>query len=345
MSSSKKDDKSSKASEDQWGDVLRILEQHGMVLEQHATSKVPHQVVVAVEAVMGASSFDQMRSKSAERIIDKIIANGATNETSLLSDLWLGIYNGKSLKNVQVETVQHEWEEQGLAVRRDVQFLQRGPSVLDPDTDKILYDAIPEVKHPKPDVVFGLYDKFGTMTWFTDAEMSANAILNKIAQLLPGTYHPFAIWEQKKAKPIELSQVQALRGGSSLVWSNRVMKARAGMLNLKKPGIDDENIFFSFCGSTTMIRLFVHYAIVDNNGRPKYMMQKIKQHMLDDKPQVKALRLDLERILDWGTLTRMSGPRGVRAMLAKVYPDNQSASNKVAKSAHGTSAGEESRGG
>ncbi|KAI4113368.1 MAG: hypothetical protein LQ345_005637 [Seirophora villosa] len=334
---------------DQWGDVLTVLEQHGMFLVEGATAKLPHQVVVAVDAILGASSFNQMRSKSAERIIDKVIVNGGTNETSMLSDLWLGLYNGKSMKHIQVETVEHEWEEQGLAVRRDAQFIQRGPSVLDPKTDKILFDAIPDVKHPKPDITFGLYDKIGTMKFFNEDEMSANVILNGIAQLLPSTFHLFAIWEQKKAKPIELSQVQALRGGSSLVWSSRTMQARAGMRDLKQPGIDTENIFFSFCGNTNMIRLFVHYAEVDTSGRPKYIMQRIRQHMLDDKSNVKAVRLDLERILDWGTLTRLTGPRGVRAMLAKVYPGAPGEPGepgnppKVAKSSHGTSAGGKGR--
>lgn len=343
----KKDDASNVSSGvDKWGEALRIHQEHGLILVQGSSAmKLPSAVADAVEKVMGASSFKEMRSKSANKIIDRFANNGASNEISVLLDFWLGLNRGKYQKEVEGNTLEHDWDDQGLAAKFDQQFCFRGPSMLEidkPEDDKLL-KSIKGIQHPKPDISLGLCEKLGDKHFFNPDEISANMMLNEHAQITWDLFHPFVIWEYKVGKPIELAQVQALRGGSTLVWSNREMKAKAGMLDLKAPRIDTSNIAFSFCGHTSMVRLFVHYAIVEGDGTSKYYMQLLSQYFTNDISMLKKLRSDLEHILDWGTLTRLNGPDGVKAMLKKIKPPKEEASHKVAKTTHGTSAAEESR--
>ena len=305
---------------------------------------LPPAVDQAVAMVMNTNSWNEMKTASAYKIIDKMAASGSSNELSVLVEFWMGLHKEKSFGSTGIEPIEKEWEDVGLVTKFDQQFCLRGPSVLNisnPEDKKIL-DAIPEVQHPQPDITFGLREKLGTREFFTEAERSANMILNQTTQITYDVFHSFAVWEQKKSKPIELAQVQALRGGSTLVWAFRHNQAQAAMLNLEDPGIDATNIAFSFAANTTLIRIFVHYAEVGEDKRTKFYMQEIREFSLNKKDQLKRLRSDLDHILDWGTLTRINCPGGTKEILSKIKK-HRSTPQKAQKIHPTTTAGASSR--
>ncbi|KAL9595889.1 MAG: hypothetical protein Q9219_006157 [cf. Caloplaca sp. 3 TL-2023] len=323
MPSSKEKASSVSGSGDKWGEVLRIHAEHGLIFEQGSDAlTLPPTIEQAVGAVMNTNSWNDMKTSSACKIIDKMASSGSSNELSFLIEFWTGLHKETSFGSTGAEPIEKEWEDVGLVMRFDQQFCLRGPSMLDisnPEDKKILA-AVPEIQHTQPDITIGLREKLGSREFFDEKERSANMILNRTTQVTYDVFHPFAVWEQKKSKPIELAQVQCLRGGSTLVWAFRHNQAEAGMLDLDKPGIDATNIAFSFAANTTIIRIFVHYAVVGEDKKTKYYMQEIREFSLNEKDQLKRLRSDLDHILDWGTLTRINGPGGVKEMLKRIKP-------------------------
>ncbi|KAL8804014.1 MAG: hypothetical protein Q9182_002805 [Xanthomendoza sp. 2 TL-2023] len=329
---------------DNWGDIVRIHEEHGLILVQGGdVLTLPPAIETAVDKVMNTGSWHQMKTNSAVKIIDRMVESGSSNEISILMQFWLGLHKDASFKSEGATTTEHEWDDVGLTIKFDQQFCLRGPSMLDitDPQDKKILDAIPPIQHPKPNITMGLTEKLGSRTFFDQNERSAHKILNKRTQITKDIFHPFAIWEQKKSKAIELAQVQALRGGSTLVWAFRQNLAQAKMIDLDDPGIDATNIAFSFAGNTSQTRIFVHYADVGEDKRTKYYMQEIREYSLTKQDQLKQLRSDLDHILDWGTMNRLLGPQGTRAMLSRII----NGPNKAQKTQHEDTAGAASRNG
>ncbi|KAL8805053.1 MAG: hypothetical protein Q9223_005393 [Gallowayella weberi] len=334
---------------DKWGQALQVHEEHGLILLLGLDAlSLPPAIEEAVGKVLNTGSWEKMRTDSAHKIIDSFAKSGSSNELSILIDFWLGLRKHTSVKIEGDQSIQTEWRDQGLRTKFDQQFYPRGPSMLklsDPH-DKMILDAIPTIQHPKPDITMGLAETVGKRIIFNKDEVSANRILGQTTQVTGDVFHPFAVWEQKGSKCIELAQVQALRGGSTLVWAFRENEAQAKMIDLQRPGIDAKNIAFSFAGNTSLTRLFVHWADVGEDKITRYFMQEIREYSISKIDPLKRLRSDLEHILDWGTLTRLNSEDGIKVMLSRIMGSNKAQTtgpNKAQKTEHGASAGQSTR--
>ncbi|KAL8927276.1 MAG: hypothetical protein Q9208_002453 [Pyrenodesmia sp. 3 TL-2023] len=326
-----------------------ILEMHGLKVEH---GELPPPVAEKVADILKFRS-EEMSPDSAKKIIKTLIKNRGKNELSVMHPFWAKLYKEKYRKKDDVgkgKQVESEWADDGLDMIYDQVFEGPGVSDLniqDPDDSKVI-EAIPDMKKPKPDMLFGIHGDH-----FTPRQKQANAVEMSYAAISPGLWHPFCVDEDKGTNgSIEESELQSLRASSTLVASNRTMMEHAGMLDPKKHGVDASNIIFSFCVTTAVARLYVHYAVVgkDQPGRTVYHMKRISDYSPDKEPDLQRFRSDLERILHWGTLTRRTASGGIDEMLEKRMtrpdpPAAQGTPNKVAKSTQGSSAGEKSRSG
>ncbi|KAI4152236.1 MAG: hypothetical protein L6R39_001859 [Caloplaca ligustica] len=313
---------------------FRLLKAHGMIYNRGDLSAIPATVNDAIKEVM-SSSFRTMGSASAEIIIQELSENLGSNETSFAIDFWKRLNKNTFVKIESSKIVENDWAFQGLVMKYDQQFALRGPSTLDAQDpkEKTLIDTLPKVQHPKPDMTFGVREKLGTRIFFTADEMNANGKVTDYADISKGILHPFLIMEYANAKPLILCELQALRAGSTLVWSNRVMREKAKMVNLKAPGVDSTSIIFSFCIDPEVAKLFVHFAIVDPKGRTTYHMKEVKRYWPNQKAGLKDLRQDEERILDWGTLNRLNGKGGIKEMLQSIHAPSGSVTTTTTNNA------------
>ncbi|KAL8942251.1 MAG: hypothetical protein Q9216_001776 [Gyalolechia sp. 2 TL-2023] len=302
------------------GRALLLLSQHGLHYVGGVPGSLPHEVAEAVTQAM-QTSFNEMRSASAEKIIKGLTKNKGRSELTTFFNFWTKLHKESYQKKDPDEVdkfLEAEWIDQGLDVNMDQEFTMSGVSALkwENPADQKLMDAIPDVQIPKPDVCFGIDN-----TIFTPVERATNTILLEWAWISKHIWHAFALIEYKGDQPIDLAEIQALRGGSTLVEVTRAMWAKAKMLDLEAPGIDASSIIFSFCMTNRFATLYVHWAEVDGDEarHTRYYMSPVREYFCTNHQDLKNLRQDLERILDWGTLNRLNGPKGVREMLKKVH--------------------------
>ncbi|KAL8649959.1 MAG: hypothetical protein Q9210_004101 [Variospora velana] len=342
QASTSKAESSSKGSSTDVSEALDVLQDHGLYLDDE-DKDLPPNVAAAVQEVL-STSFNPMRSVSAQKIIKDLVKNRGKNEKSVLGPFWNRLLKDTFLKSS--ESLENEWADQGLSVVYDQQFKGRGVSALNPNNpdDKKVINAIPNMQHPKPDALFGIHRDA-----FSEREAQANTVVKIYSRVSKPVFHAFLLVEDKGVQgSIEMSEVQALRGGSTLVAANRMMKNVAGMLDLTTPGTDASNIAFSFCVTVPVAKLYVHFAEVvgtSKGSQTRYHMKEINAYFPKKKDYLKSFRLNLEQILDWGTLNRLTKPGGVNMMLQRIMdaaPDPKGKS-KAAKSAVGTSAGAASR--
>ncbi|KAL8825992.1 MAG: hypothetical protein Q9170_007577 [Blastenia crenularia] len=349
MSSPEKKSAGSTATYDLYKASL-IMNRHGLFTKEGEA--IPSVVQAAVKEVRMAS-FNKMRPESAQKIMKNFIEHRGRNEWSSFIPFWIKMYKSTAQKEDPTgagkETFS-DFEEQGLDIIYDQLFVQEDAFKIkcDNKADQEIIDAIPKVQTPKPDATFGVKAEV-----FTEQEMVVNTAWMRSAGIAKGIWHPFSLLEYKGDDGnFNLSVLQARAGGSRVVQANRKNRSEAGLLDLETPGIDVSTIAISFCISTTMAKMYVHYAEVSANSshRTTYIMQEVERYWPDRQDGLTALRMDIERIFDWGTLNRLNGPGGVKATLKaytdklnKAKPKQSDQSNKAAKASEGASAGQSSR--
>ncbi|KAI4086019.1 MAG: hypothetical protein LQ344_007919 [Seirophora lacunosa] len=303
--------------------ALVLLDRNRMYIEKGACSTLPSTVAEALLPVM-STNFTEMQSPrvdiAVERLIQCQLHNANTTFTCFFEDLYEG-FRGLSQKKINhdgVERLEHiDWRQRGLKYEISGNFDKTGsfPIRYHNDKDEALATAL---HMPSPRTSFGISERV-----FNDAEMQANRSLSEWAGIAQSCWHTFLIFECAFGPntSFELAEVRALRAGSTLVNADRRMKKRVGMLYSDERGIDGSTIVFSFCLTPTLWKLYVHWASFDVNHtvyRTRYHMNQIKRYLPDEQDSWISMRQDFERILDWGTSSRLNGPGGVREMLAKI---------------------------
>lgn len=327
---------------------------HGMYLKDKEFYQSHPELIETVNKIMNKESQTEMRPESAEKIIKNVQRLATRTERKFFEEFWNRLFKDTHpVKEVDGDGkwVTTEWDVQGLDNNPDSQFALRGISALNPSSElhrKILKE-LPRVQHPKPDQAFGVAEHM-----FSDDENRINALYQNWTGISSGMYHTFSVIEFKGygGSMVE-AENQSLRAGSALVEVNRALRNEAKMQALDKPGVDTSSIAFSFCMTTETAKLFVHWAKVGEKAdeMTKYIMSELRQYILTSDKDLTELRRDVERVLDWGTIDRLRGPSGVRALLKNIIhiksqpsqpsqPDN---SNKAAKHSENSSAGQESR--
>lgn len=312
-----------------------LLEQHGLFLLP--AGQLPPAVSEAVRKAMSVS-FDEMRPPSAQKIIEDFAKNRGRNEFTHFFDFWRRMYKDISPKKDMDDVdklVDSDWRAQGLDINLDQLFEETAVSQLtfeDP-VDQKLIDGIKKLQRPKPDATFGVHKKV-----FTKHQAAANGLLQRWAGISTGIWQVFGLVEYKSdTRVLAVAIIQALRAASALVAAIRTMIEQAGMLDSKATGIDAINIIFSFCIHPEKAKLCVHWAEAadDAVNHTEYYMQEVRHYLPGTEDGLKALRQDMERVFDWGTLDRLEG---VKVMLETfIHKPNKQARQKEGSSAGGAS--------
>ncbi|KAL9028915.1 MAG: hypothetical protein Q9196_002777 [Gyalolechia fulgens] len=304
--------------------LFRILETHGMCFKNKALHSLPSAIDKAVKKVIRQDSSGDMRSVSAKKIIQQLALNKGLNETKIFHDFWRRLFKDLHTVPDSDHPGQSVDEDclQGLQSTMNQLFNVGGVSVLkcDDKLDQELIDKLPQVKVPKPDIVYGIHHDH-----FSSIEKKAIELLAPWSIIANGVDFAFLVDEFKGDGTMEEAEAQDLRASSSVVNANRQIQNKAGMPDLDAIGVDASNIVFSFCAVPTLAKLYVHWAEVnvgaDGKVETKFMMQALKSYCIDEQDGVKLMRRDLESILDWGTLARRNGSGGVKAVLEKIVSD------------------------
>lgn len=329
-------------------EVRTFLEVHGMYLKTQEFYQKHPALVEVVNKILNRESKTDMRPESAEKIIKDVEKLALRKEPKFFEKFWHRLFKDSHPvkdKTKDGKWITVEWDVQGLDNNPNQQFRVTGVTALDPKNDlhKKILEEVPKVQHPKPDQAFGV-----DTAMFSDDENRINGLYLNLTGISEGMYHTFSIKEFKGygGSMVE-AENQALRAGSTIVEVNIVLWEKPKMRQLSKTGADTSTIAFSFCMTTESTQLFVHWALVET-GMTKYIMTPLRHYTLRRDDDLRELRRDIERILDWGTIDRLEGDNGVRAVLRQIQhdmsePKQSGSSNKSTKHSEGSSAGAASR--
>ncbi|KAL9006574.1 MAG: hypothetical protein Q9188_000673 [Gyalolechia gomerana] len=329
-------------------EVRTFLGVHGMYLKDKEVYQEHPALVEVVNKILNRESKTDMRPESAEKIMKDVEKLALRKEPKFFEKFWHQLFKDSHPvkdKTQDGKWVTVEWDVQGLDNNPNQQFRLSGVTALDPQNElhKKILEEVPKVQHPKPDQSFGVDEAM-----FSDDENRINGLYLNFTGISEGMYHTFSIKEFKGygGSMVE-AENQALRAGSTIVEVNIALWKKAKLRRLSETGADLSTIAFSFCITTESAKLFVHWAKVETE-MTKYMMNPLRDYTLRRDDDLRELRRDIDRVLDWGTIDRLQGPNGVRAVLRQIghnlsQPKQSGASNKSAKHSEGTSAGAASR--
>ncbi|KAL8908291.1 MAG: hypothetical protein Q9207_000913 [Kuettlingeria erythrocarpa] len=292
----------------------RILETHGLFINRVQVYEAHPTIKGAVDEVLCGERGSAMRQESAKKMADWILQNESEPEKVFFADVWGRIFkNGRQLKTDDGKWIPRDWKDDHFRCNPDLPFHQGTVTTLDLESpqDKNYAKLIDRVKNPKPDLCFGLAKQA-----FTDDEMRILSIALPYAEVSAGLYCAFSATEQKgpEGNMVE-AEDQASRSGSTLVECTRNIEAMAGERDLRKPGVDASNIIFSICICQGNTRLYVHWALVLDNQRVVYHMNKLFDGSMMDNNKAVEFRRHLDNIVDWGLLSRKNR---IKSLLPKI---------------------------
>ncbi|KAL8943982.1 MAG: hypothetical protein Q9211_000773 [Gyalolechia sp. 1 TL-2023] len=299
-------------------EVRAFLGVHGMYLKDKESYQEHPALVEIVNKILNRESKTDMRPESAEKIIKDVEKLALRKEPKFFEKFWPRIFkDSHPVKDITEDGkwVTVEWDVQGLDNNPNQQFKLSGVTALDPKNElhKKILEEVPKVQHPKPDQSFGVDEAM-----FSDDENRINGLYINLTGISEGIYHTFLVEEFKGygGSMVE-AENQALRAGSTVVEVNVALWEKAQMRRLSETGADLSTIAFSFCITTETAKLFVHWAKVEA-GMTKYIMSPLRHYTLRSDDDLRELRRDIDRILDWGTIDRLQGSNGVRAVLRQI---------------------------
>ena len=209
------------------------------------------------------------------------------------------------------------WSKDQLARLRNNLFEPDTIPVLDPGSNRILkelLDSVPKITTPKPDYCYGFLSDA-----FSSAEQEVNALHRQFAMVSKPLYHCFFAVEFKTLEgDFGVCRTQCCRAGAALV------RATEGLLKLAAPSGEhplqqDHHqktpcMAFTLAVSPVVSELYVHWAEPSGNNTI-YHMNKARGYYMERGEELCSLRHDVDNVLDWGCLQRLTS---IRSTLAQI---------------------------
>ncbi|KAL8982612.1 MAG: hypothetical protein Q9177_005216 [Variospora cf. flavescens] len=294
-------------------------------------------IVEAVQRILNRGSFRPMDSEEAERVVVRLSRaaswrpNKATAFFLFAKEMFPESYQIADGSRPG-GWISKQWRDEGLGFTFDEAFDQSAVSFLNPwnESDEQAIDLFPRVRRPKPNITFGL-NHDDDENWIQELHWLRGHGYR--VSFLRHICHPFL--SVHFSKSAFQAQFEAQRACAVLIEANRELQACAGMAHLDESEIDIFNMVFSFAIDSAYAVLHVHWArfslrkAQSSMRRIKglehyradgieYISFRVAAYLLGWKEDVKNYRHNLECILSWGTTARMDGPKGIKALMARV---------------------------
>ena len=302
--------------------VAGSLEQHGLKCDYQALGKYPRFKEMIFD-IVSSERHSEMKPKSVKRIekISPVLeeANEATFMNNLLpliikKERIAGRKNDGSTSlsgnmSEDEDLVEVPNPEPGFVYRSRDWFDDGVYAVTDHDFRK---DLLPHgyvdeqvaqmlkkddnMLTPRPDRCYGLLRNWIPVP--SDIQLSSE--IRKYIEPCPNLSHPFFLIEGKSNKGDKFGmQLQARRGGASLVNAMRQLLTKIKEPLVTGSGVDDRNFVFSATMFPGLIDIWVHWAELEN-GQAIFHMSAIKTFATKDPDHMRQARKLLNNIMTWG---------------------------------------------
>ena len=303
--------------------VRMVLEANGMPLEDLEIKGPDPRVHQFATEIVNSERKSPVRPGWKENFLEQRNEYATRNENTWIKNIWAALQNpernvrkrdgeGSMLEEKGWEAV--AWNKSGLDANWD-QLLHTGslPRLETKDENELaLFESLPRVSTPKPDITFGLNRKL-----FDEDEKVVNDRYHMYVQVSEGIYHPWFLVETKTSGTIEEVEIQCCRGGAALVrCARQLIEDSDPEAFAAKHGPDLESMAFSLALVPTCAQIYYHWANRDEDGRIVYHMHFLKSFALRNEDACVGLLQFVNNILDWGLDARLIS---VKRTLDKIH--------------------------
>ena len=312
-------DGSSQSSKPNAEDIRNALQQHNFFVDNRSARKDYPKVIKDAEKIIGSKRGSAMGDDEQEKNVRTIEDNELVNEDTFIDILWGKMFKEtRMVRNEQVDFeddswMSRAWELDFLHHLKNRPFRPGCLPVLRTDkaVEKQLIESLPKLSLPQPDLAYGIL-----ASAFTNEEHQINLTYPNFTDIAQSRYHAFFIVEFKSHNgSLPEATNQACRTASALVHGLRGLDAKTPSGSIKK-GVDSRTWCFSLALNTSVARLFVNWAFVEDNGTVIYHMHKIATYTLDDGVDLAEMKKNIGNIMDWGVGERLER---IKKMLGDIY--------------------------
>lgn len=318
--------------------ICDLLERNGLLINDPDAAKRGAALIKKAEGIMDQKRQSTMEDVEAEKIKGTMALYSTVNEKTMLVNLWQILVNEtRHVKKIRDDGTQETLtaEEEEAAVRWIERAWQKDDYLIgkydadfradtipeisktgDPVLDTML-EQVPRVDKPRPDIAIGFHKKA-----FSRPVLE---ILEKYARSV--TSSQFVTFFATEAKgpdgTIGEAMTQCCRVGSTLsknaldFWraTNEFLKVQQPAHATTYPNPNEKSISFTLAVTPDLAKMYVHWAEETGPTAQTWYQQEIRSYRMNELEEIRALRLNLDNIFDWGCGSRM---KKIKAQAEKV---------------------------
>ena len=304
-------DAASTATSENIAAMLDILERHHYYLANEDVEAQNQGFISNAAELVSEDRNSPMQPDQKRWVKESYALAHRRNEATFLANFWSDLIT--KTRTVQewenLPRTSREWLADGVFANYDQEFLKDSVDEIKSsgNNEQLLLDAMPKVKTPKPDLLYGLLPEG---SWSKEE----TAAIHRFARHSMPSYKLLAPWFLVEGKSysgsMEEGEVQAMRGGAALNASFRRLDKEAGTV-FKGDGPDERSMVYSLVFGPLYARINIHWAHLKGGEVVAYYTHRLKWYIMANQDAWEEVRKAVHNILDWGAKER-------RAMVKKI---------------------------
>ena len=278
-----------------------LIEEAKEVLKGHRNSAMK-----TVSLKKAAATYGRLKQRNETTFMIEMWKHFIKEAREVAEEICVDTSSSQDDQNNRREWISRTWAQDNLDYNYDQEFKENSIPTVEVGNDPqriesrtAALSSCPKLKNPKPDMAFGL-----TKSAFTTFQRDTNIQYSNLAQVSPGILHTFFVVEGKgTGGSLQQARNQACRAGAAVVSVTRQLIA-ISCHNVIDTGVDPRTMAFSLAMTPSTAHISVHWAETTKEGETFYHMQFLEGYILEKSEDIRALRHDIDNILDWGVLNR-----------------------------------------
>lgn len=286
--------------------ILFLYRHHYYVANENVRAQ-NEEFINRARARIAGDRKSPMKSEQLRRVKNMYERARIRNEATFLTLFWTNLITfSRTVKQGEdwrdLPRTSKDWESDFIMANLDEDFRKDSVDEIKPanDPERLLLDAMPKIKTPKPDMIYGLIPD----GWCSEEESSVIHQFGRHSMPSFNLVSPSFLIEGKSlAGNIEEAEVQAMRGGAALNASFRRLDKEAGSM-FEGDGPDERSMVYSLLIGPMYARLNIHWAHLKAGEVVAYYTHRLKHYVMEDMDACQDLRSAIHNILDWTAFER-----------------------------------------
>ena len=287
--------------------MILLLNRHHYYLADENVRTQNEDFINRARARIAEDRKSPMRSEQRRRVKNMYERAKIMNEATFLTLFWTNLITfSRTVKQGEdwrdLPRTSKDWQSDFIMASLDQDFRKDSVDEIKPssDAERLLLDAMPKIKTPKPDIIYGLTPD----GWCSEEESTVIHQFGRHSMPSFNLVSPSFLVEGKSlAGNPEEGEVQAMRGGAALNASFRRLDKEAGTI-FEGDGPDERSMVYSLVIGPVIARVNIHWAHLKAGEVVAYYTHRLKYYIMEDMDACQDLRSAIHNILDWTAFER-----------------------------------------